>query len=100
MEEMRLDYPLGVLCRVLGVSAGGFHARRSRGPSLRAQEEGRLETEIRAAHKRTRETYGPERLQRDLLANGELLGNAEDRADISSPFRYPTPSHSGNNRIH
>jgi len=74
MEEMRLDYPLGVLCRVLGVSAGGFHARRSRGPSLRAREEGRLETEIRAAHKRTRETYGPERLQRDLLANGVRIG--------------------------
>lgn len=30
----------------------------------------RLELEIRAAHKRTRQTYGPERLQRDLADNG------------------------------
>ncbi len=36
--------------RVLDVSASGFHARLSRGPSRRAQEEPRLEIEIRAAH--------------------------------------------------
>jgi putative transposase len=74
MEQMRLDYPLGVLCRVLGVSASGFHARRSRGPSRRAQQEPRLEIEIRAAHQRTRQTYGAERLQRDLAAHGVCVG--------------------------
>jgi len=30
--------------------------------------------EIRAAHKRTRQTYGPERLQRDLSDNGVVVG--------------------------
>ena len=30
--------------------------------------------EIRAAHKRTRQTYGPERLQRDLADNGVVVG--------------------------
>lgn len=30
--------------------------------------------EIQAAHKRTRQTYGPERLQRDLLDNGVVVG--------------------------
>ena len=74
MEQMRPDYPLGMLCRVLGVSASGFHASRSRGPSRRTQEEGRLEIEIRAAHRRTRETYGPERLQRDLATHGLRIG--------------------------
>jgi transposase InsO family protein len=34
----------------------------------------RLELEIRAAHKRTRQTYGPERLQRDLADNGVVVG--------------------------
>src|SRR5450756_2809014 len=33
----------------------------------------RLELEIRAAHKRTRQTYGPERLQRDLADNGVVV---------------------------
>ena len=74
MEQMRREYPLGTLCRVLDVSASGFHASRSRGPSRRAQEEPRLEIEIRAAHQRTRQTYGPERLQRDLAAHGVRIG--------------------------
>ena len=34
----------------------------------------RLELEIGAAHKRTRQTYGPERLQRDLADNGVVVG--------------------------
>ncbi len=42
--------------------------------SPRQQEEERLELEIRAAHKRTRQTYGPERLQRDLSDNGVVVG--------------------------
>jgi transposase InsO family protein len=74
MEQMRLEYPLGVLCRVLEVSPSGFHARRSRPISRRAQEEPRLEIEIRAAHQRTRQSYGPERLQRDLAAHGVCIG--------------------------
>ncbi len=40
----------------------------------RQREEIRLELEIRAAHKRTRQTYGPERLQRDLSDNGIVVG--------------------------
>lgn len=74
IEQMRLDYPMAVLCRILGVSASGFHAGRGREPSPRAQEEARLELEIQAAHRRTRQTYGPERLQRDLAANGVIIG--------------------------
>ena len=71
MEQMRFKYPLGMLCRVLEVSASGFHARRSRAPSRRAQQEPRLEIEIRAAHQRTRQTYGP---QRELAAHGVRIG--------------------------
>jgi transposase InsO family protein len=33
-----------------------------------------LELEIKAAHRRTRETYGPERLQRDLAEHGIRVG--------------------------
>ena len=33
-----------------------------------------MEIEIKAAHKRTRETFGPERLQRDLAAHGVKVG--------------------------
>ena len=42
--------------------------------SSRAQEEVRLELEINAAHQRNRQTYGPERLQRDLAEHGVRVG--------------------------
>jgi putative transposase len=70
MKEMRLRYCIPQMCRVLGVSVSGYYRWLSRKPSKRAQEEGRLEVEIKAAHKRTRETFGPERLQRDLAEHG------------------------------
>ncbi|MDP2729367.1 MAG: IS3 family transposase [Dehalococcoidales bacterium] len=39
-----------------------------------AKEEARLEIEIKAADQRTRQTYGPERLQHDLAENGIRVG--------------------------
>jgi len=74
IDSMRLQYPIPLICRVLNVSPSGYHAWRSRPPSRRAQEEARLEVEIRAAHRRTRQTYGPERLQEDLAAHGVIVG--------------------------
>jgi putative transposase len=74
MKEMRLKYSIPQMCRVLGVSASGYYRWLSRKPSKRAQEEGRLEVEIKAAHQRTRETFGPERLQRDLVEHGVKAG--------------------------
>ena len=53
--------------------SGGIGKRlawRQRPPSVRTLETARLETEIKAAHQRTRETYGPGRLQSDLADHG------------------------------
>ena len=50
-----------------------------RKPSKHAQEEARLEIEIKAAHKRTRETCGPERLQKDLAEHGIKVGSSRIR---------------------
>jgi transposase InsO family protein len=74
MKELRLEYPTSVLSRMLVVSASGYYAWVNRSPSKRAREEVRLELEIRAAHKRTRQTYGPERLQHDLAEHGVRVG--------------------------
>ncbi len=74
MKTLRLTYPTLILCRVLRVSRSSWYAWLKRPPSKRAQQEGRLEAEIRAAHERTRHTCGPERLQRDLAAHGVKVG--------------------------
>ena len=74
MREMRLKYPIPRMCRFLKVSASGYYKWLTSPPSRRAREEGRLEVEIKAAHKRTRQTCGPERLQQDLAAHGVKIG--------------------------
>jgi transposase InsO family protein len=74
MKELRLNYPVPLMRRIVNVSASGYYAWLDRPPSKRAQEEVRLELEIKAAHKRTRQTYGPERLQRDLAEHGVKVG--------------------------
>ena len=74
MKELRLDYPLALVRRALNVSASGYYSWLDRPPSKWAREEARLEVEIKAAHKRTRQTYGPERLQYDLAEHGIRVG--------------------------
>jgi len=59
---------------MLNVSPSGYYAWLKRPISKRAQEEARLEVEIKAAHKRNRETAGPETLQHDLKENGIKVG--------------------------
>jgi putative transposase len=74
MRELRLDYPIPLLRCVLSVSASGYYAWVDRPLSPRAREELRLELEIKAADQRTRQTYGPERLQYDLAEHGVRVG--------------------------
>ena len=74
MRELRLHYPIPYMSRVFNVSASGYYAWLDRPQSRRAQEEARLEIEIRAADKRTRQSCGPERLQKDLSEHGVKAG--------------------------
>jgi putative transposase len=70
IRELRREYPVRVLCRVLAVSASGFHAWLVRKPSARARFRERLKLAAQAAHQRTRQTYGAQRLQQELAADG------------------------------
>jgi len=79
MRELRLQYPLLLLRRMLNVSASGYYAWVDRPLSERARQEMRLELEIRAADKRTRQTYGAERLQHELAAHGVRAGTCRIR---------------------
>jgi putative transposase len=79
MRKLRSQYTVPFMCRMLHVSSSGYYAWLKRKPSKHAQEEARLEIEIKAAHKRTRETFGPERLQKDLAEHGVKVGSSRVR---------------------
>jgi putative transposase len=58
----------------LKVSASGYYAWVDRPLSQWSREEARLEIEVKAAHRRTREVYGAEKLQHDLAGYGIQVG--------------------------
>src|SRR4030067_3781456 len=74
MKAMRFRDCIGMMCGILRVSKSGYYKWFHRKPSKHAQEEGRPEVDIKAAHKRTRETFGPERLQHELKDQGVKVG--------------------------
>jgi len=73
-ERTAARVPCTAHSRILSVSASGYYAWLDRPLSKWAREEARLEIEIKAAHKRTRQVYGPERLQHDLAEHGVQVG--------------------------
>ena len=62
------------MCALYGVSASGFYAWRLRPKSARAIEDERLVERIRAAHTKSRETYGSPRVHEALQRQGERIG--------------------------
>ena len=69
IEELRLQYPVKTLCNQMEMSESGYYAWRSRPKSRRQQDDAKFKIIVKAAHARTRETCGPERLQRDIIEN-------------------------------
>jgi len=65
---------IATMCRVLGVSPGGYYARQKRPPSARAQADAELSTRIAAIHHRSRATYGAPRIHVELKAQGLRVG--------------------------
>jgi transposase InsO family protein len=74
MKRWSEVYSISLMCPLLDVSRSGYYDWLTRGPSARSREDARLKIEIRTAHQRSRETYGPRRLQPELAANGIRVG--------------------------
>ena len=67
--------PVGVACRVLGVSVSGYYAWRSRPPSARAIRHAWLTDLIVKVHQDSYGTYGALRVHAELrLGRGILVG--------------------------
>lgn len=70
----KANYPIVVLCELLGVSRSGFHAWKHRPRSARQCCDAQLATQVAAVHKRSRGTYGSPRVHAELKARGVRVG--------------------------
>ena len=69
IDQLRQEqgFPVVPMCHVLGVSKSGYYAWRNCKPSTRKLEDERLKVAIKAAHERGRGTYGPKKIQEELV---------------------------------
>ena len=74
MKANRADHRIATMCRVLGVSASGYHAWHRRAPSARAQGDAKLTMTIHTIHIESRGTYGAPRVHAELAAQGIHVG--------------------------
>jgi transposase InsO family protein len=73
VKEHRKVWPVGVICRVLGVARSGFYAWLRRAPSARRHRREDLAVKIRAIHQQNRRVYGSPRVHKVLAAGGEKV---------------------------
>jgi len=67
-------FPVITMCRVLGVTRGGFYAWKKRPKPARARSDAQLAAAVAAVHQRSRRTYGSPRVHRELRAHGVRVG--------------------------
>lgn len=101
IEGRKREYPVAMLCRVLGVTFQGYYARRGRPSSARAEANLHLSAKIRIIHAESKEAYGSPRVRDELLDQGVQCGknrvarlmHAEGlRAKAGRKFRVTTDS--------
>jgi putative transposase len=99
IEDRRADYPVRVLCDVLGVSPAGYYAWRSRSESRRSAANRDLVDDIKRVHRDTKGRYGSPRIHIELKAQGRgvsrgrierLMRHHGIRAIMTRPRRVRT----------
>ena len=66
----KVNYPVTIPCRVLGVSTSGFYAWLNRPSSAAVKATAKLQAAIKAVLEESRGTYGSPRVHAELLAQG------------------------------
>lgn len=66
IEWERANFPVTLMCRVLGVSTSGYYAWRRRPRSARAEADAALVRTIREIHEQSDGTYGSPRIHAEL----------------------------------
>jgi len=75
IDQHQTEFSITVMCRVLGVSRSGYYAWRNRPVSPRKMANDILLEQIKAAHQKSRQTYGSPRIQAELVAQGIKCGH-------------------------
>jgi transposase InsO family protein len=70
IEDRRADYPVTIMCDVLGVSPAGYYAWRARPESQRSAANRDLVDDIKRVHRDTSGRYGSPRIHAELRAQG------------------------------
>lgn len=70
----RAQFPLVVLCRLLGVSRSGFHDYLSRRSKPEPEGDATVRRDLKRCHAESRGTYGRPRLVTDLRELGHAIG--------------------------
>lgn len=74
IDAEKAQFPVLLLCKVLGVSRSGFYAWRARPASQRGKTDAELAQEIAQVHAASRGTYGSPRVHAELRARGLRVG--------------------------
>ena len=97
IEDRRIDYPVRVMCGVLGVSPAGYYAWRTRPESERSIANRDLLSEVRRVHRDNRGRYGSPRIHAELRDRGVSRGRIERlmRRHGSRPIRVCNSARTG-----
>jgi transposase-like protein len=87
IKELRREYPVRLLCRVLEVSQGGFHACNAHAITACAHAGA---AEGGGAGGERRQTCGAERLQKELVADGFRVSLVTLKTELVHHRRYQT----------
>jgi len=99
IEDRRADYPVTIMCDVLGVSPAGYYAWRARPESRRSAANRDLVDDIKRVHRDTHGRYGSPRIHAELKAQGRgvsrgrierLMRHHGIRAIMARPRRVRT----------
>jgi hypothetical protein len=83
------NYPIEVMCEVLGVSRSGYYAWASRSENARAVEDRAIAVEIRTAHEDSRGRYGSPRVHAALWPSPAFTDSV---TRLKQPPGTPPPS--------
>ncbi|KAF2515038.1 IS3 family transposase [Flavobacterium zhairuonense] len=92
VKDHSSSYPVGKICKILGISNSGYYYWNKRRPSNRALRNIALTEQIKIIHEQNKKRYGSPRIARELKASGfnvseKLVRKLMKQACLKSVFK-------------